>query len=398
MCASWKRREGVQDQTLIAGKLPGSSGAVSSVNPPVHRFSTTLYKSLDELWQPSAPYIYGRRGSPTSRALEEALSKLEQGDKTCLYPSGLSAISGVLQGLMRPGDHFLMVDCAYGLTRQFAEKSLKPNGIEVQYFSPTRNTDVASFFRKNTRAVYLESPASQTFQVQDIPAIAKVAKEHGILVIVDNTWATSYFLKPLCLGADVSVQSLTKYVAGHSDVMLGSATFASSVGDKIAQHRELTGICVAPDDAYLALRGLRTLAVRLERHQSSAIKVATQLSGSPIVDTIFYPALPDDPGHALWSRDFLGASGTFSIALNEAAQPHLGHLFDTLEFFGIGYSYGGFESLIAPMSPNWLMGKSGAKTRPVVRLHIGLEQPDDLIRDLFRGLDRLTAVIQKSQS
>jgi cystathionine beta-lyase len=368
---------------------------LGAVNTPVFRASTILFDTMAELEQATRGELpgvtYGLHGLPTVSDLAAALARLEGGHAALVVPSGLTATTFPLLALTKPGDHVLVTDSVYGPTRRFCDNHLRRLGIAVDYYDPLAGAAIADAFRANTTLVFTESPGSLTFEVQDIPAIAQVAHAHGARVILDNTWATPIGFAPFEHGVDVSVQAVTKYVGGHSDVLLGAvianqATFP-------ALHRLWTdmGIAASPDDCYLGLRGLRTLAVRLARHAQSAMSVATWLAARPEVRRVLYPPLPADPGHALWQRDFRGASGLFGVVLEPVDSAAVARMLDGMRLFGMGWSWGGFESLIIPTWPErartvttWNPGG------PTLRLAVGLEDPQDLIDDLHDGLARLT--------
>lgn len=381
---------------IEAGRRPEWTHGV--VNPPVYHASTCVFSTLAEfdaaVRSPDAGLYYGRRGTPTTWALEEALTELEPGAAgTKIFPSGVAAINtALLATLQGSGDHLLMVDSVYEPTRTFCEKVLAPLGVETTYYDPTIGADIAGLFRANTRAVFVESPGSLTFEVQDIPAIAEIAHACGAAVILDNTWATPLYLPSIQLGVDMSVQALTKYIGGHSDLMMGSITANEKwlPAMKAATYR--MGQCAGPDDAMLALRGLRTLEVRLERHQASGLKVAQWLAEHPLVERVIHPALPGCPGHEIWKRDFKGATGLFSFVLNRGERKHLPALVDNMRFFKMGFSWGGYESLILPTNPASIRTATRWHTdHPMLRLHVGLEDPDDLISDLAQALERYAA-------
>lgn len=363
------------------------------VNTPVYRGSTVLYPTLASLEAKTQPYTYGRRGTPTVRALESALTSLAGGADTKLTASGYQAVTTALLAFAQSGDHILMVDTVYQPTRQFCDHLLNRLGVETEYYDPLLGADVAKLFRPNTRLVYVESPGSQTFEMQDIPAIASLARERNIWVLADNTWASPLYCQPLSLGADVVIEAGTKYLVGHADALLGFITS----NDRAKRHVELAagnlGVCPGSEETYLGLRGLRTLDVRLARHQETGIRLAQWLQARPEVSRVLHPALSDDPGHALWKRDFKGATGLFSAILNPVPKPALAAFLDGLKLFGMGYSWGGYESLVIPFD----CGTYRTATRwsvpgPALRFHAGLENFDDLIADLAAGFDRMKAV------
>lgn len=360
------------------------------VNTPVYRGSTVLYPTLDALRAYSQPYTYGRRATPTTRALEEAITHLEGGAATILTSSGLGAISTAILAFAEAGDHVLIVDSVYQPARAFADKMLTRLGVEVTYYDPLIGADIAKLFRPNTRLVMVEAPGSQTFEMQDIPAIAAAAHAKNIWVLADNTWATPLFCKPLALGADVSIQAATKYIVGHADAMLGTVTANARAAKFIDDAKERLGTCPGSEETYLGLRGLRTLAVRLQQHQRSGIAVAEWLAARPEVDRVLHPALPNDPGHAIWKRDFTGACGLFSIVLKPVPQNALAAFLDGLKLFGMGYSWGGYESLVVPFDPTpYRTATRWQGPGPALRFHIGLEAVDDLIADLAAGFERM---------
>jgi cystathionine beta-lyase len=364
------------------------------VNPPVVHGSTVLYPTADDLHAHRGEFQYGRHGTPTTKALQEALMALE--GPACagvgLAPSGLAAISTALLAVLKAGDHVLVCDNAYRPTRNFCNGVLARYGVETSYFDPLIGAGIAKCFQPTTRAVLLEAPGSQSFEMPDIPAIAAVAHAHGALVIDDNTWATPLFHRSLDQGVDISLQAATKYIGGHSDIMFGTISANATAWPLVAEAIRLTGVCAGPDDVFLALRGLRTLAVRLKQHQQSAIEVARWLNARPEVARVLHPALEGDPGHAIWKRDFSGASGLFSIVLKPASQQAVDALLDSVKLFGMGYSWGGFESLVIPFDcAPYRTATTWAPGGPALRLHIGLEDVDDLKADLASGFKAFNA-------
>src|SRR3989440_247494 len=364
------------------------------VNPPVVHGSTVLYASAEDLHAHRGEYQYGRRGPPTTKSLQEAMKALEgpQCAGVGITPSGLAAISTTLLAVLKAGDHLLVCDNAYRPTRNFCNGVLARFGVETTYFDPLIGAGVAGLFKPNTKAVVVEAPGSQSFEMPDIPAIAAVAHDKGALVIDDNTWATPLFHRSLDQGVDISMQAATKYIGGHSDIMFGTISANARAWPLIAETIRLLGVCAGPDDVFLALRGLRTLSVRLEQHQRSALEMARWLAARPEVVRVLHPALESDPGHAIWKRDFTGASGLFSIVLKPAPQQAVDALLDTLKLFGMGYSWGGFESLVIPFDcDGYRTATKWAPGGPTLRLHIGLENVDDLKADLERGLAAFNA-------
>ena len=333
---------------------------------------------------------YGLLGTPTTFALEEAVAAIEGGYRAMLMSSGLAAVTAPLQACLKCGDHVLMVDSVYGPARNFCEKVLTRCGVATTYYDPLIGEGIARLMRPNTKVVYVESPGSLTFEVQDVPAIAEAAHAAGAKVLMDNTWASPWLFPSFERGVDVSIHAATKYIVGHSDVLLGAVITTEEMYLPVRTMAADLGHCAGPDDAYYALRGLRTLSVRLERHQKNALEVARWLQTRPEVSRVLYPALPEDPGHALWKRDFLGASGLFGVVLKPAPKEAVYALIDALDLFGIGASWGGFESLIQPTTPARIRSATRWEPEgPTLRLHIGLEDPQDLIEDLDGGFHAL---------
>jgi cystathionine beta-lyase len=364
------------------------------VNPPVVHGSTVLYPTADDLHAHRGEFQYGRHGTPTTKALQEALMAIEGPHCTGvgLAPSGLSAITTTLLAVLKAGDHLLICDNAYRPTRNFCNGILARYGVETTYFDSLIGAGIADLFRPNTKAVLVEAPGSQSFEMPDIPAIAAVAHGRGALVIDDNTWATPLFHRSLDHGVDISIQAATKYIGGHSDIMFGTISANAKAWPLIAEAIRLLGICAGPDDVFLALRGLRTLAVRLAQHQQSGLEMARWLATRPEVIKVLHPALESDPGHAIWKRDFTGASGLFSIVLKPAPQKAVDALLDTVKLFGMGFSWGGFESLVIPFDCGpYRTATKWAPGGPTLRLHIGLENVRDLKADLERGFDAFNA-------
>lgn len=362
------------------------------VSPAVWRASTVLFDNVaalrDAVRHADHVLYYGRRGGPTQWSLAEALTELEPGAAgTTLHASGTSAITTALLAVLEPGDELLMTDSAYEPTRTFCDTLLKRIGVTTRYYDPcVRGANIEALFGERTRVIFMESPGSLTFEVQDVPAICAAAKARGVVTMIDNTWATPLLFPAIGHGVDVSILACTKYVSGHSDVMLGSCTAVSGLFEKIRKTTQIMGQAVSPDDAFLASRGLRTMGVRLRQHGEAALEIARWLQRQPMIRRVIHPALPSDPGHALWSRDFLGAAGLFAFELDgdDAARVRL---VDALEHFGIGFSWGGFESLALPIDPERCRTAVPWKAvGKLVRLQIGLEDPADLIADLTRGL------------
>lgn len=383
--------------TRIVHSGRGGKYAPGMINVPVYHASTIVFPTVAELRQAVARrneqvLYYGRRGTPTQWALADAMTELEGGAGCVLYGSGLAAIAAAILAFVKTGDHLLMTDSVYEPARLFCDSVLKELGVETTYYDPLIGGEIAGLMRPNTTVVFTESPGSLTFEIQDIPAIAAAAHAGGAVVLNDNTCASPLNLRVLDLGADVAIHSLTKYVVGHSDAMLGAAVANQASLARLRRSGYLYGHAASPDDCYLALRGLRTLAPRMKQYGETALRLATWLKGRPEVDRVLHPALPDCPGHDIWRRDFTGASSIFSITLKQGSDAAVSAMLDGYEHFGIGFSYGGFESLVLPSSP------SGARTAttwagPLIRFHAGLEDADDLIADLEAGLERFNAVL-----
>jgi cystathionine beta-lyase len=350
-----------------------------------------LFESVAEM-RAAAPkfgeHYYGLHGGPTQWALAEALSELEPGaGGTMLYSSGLAAVTAALLSVLKAGDELLMVDSVYGPTRRFCDVFLDRYGVSTRYYDPMAGADVDALIGDRTRAIFMESPGSLTLEVQDVPAMCAAAKARGIATLLDNTWATPLFFPALAAGVDLSILAGTKYVGGHSDVMLGSVTATPDWYPRLERTSWDLGHALSPDDAWLGARGLRTMGVRLRQHQESGLEIARWLDARPEVARVLHPALPGCPGHELWARDFKGASGLFSFVLSAGSDAARTRLIESLELFGIGYSWGGYESLVVPVDPEKLRTATRWEAEgPVVRLNIGLEDPEDLIADLDRGL------------
>jgi cysteine-S-conjugate beta-lyase len=383
--------KGKPDTRLMeAGRRPEYTHGI--VNPPVYRASTILFDSVAAMEAANPPrdgtLHYGRNGTPTTWALCEALTELEPGAAmTRLFPSGAAAVSAALLAILQAGDELLMVDSAYGPTRALCDSVLKRFGVTTRYYDPMVGAGIAGLIGDRTRAIFLESPGTYTFEVQDVPAICAVARERGLVTLIDNTWATPLFFPAIGAGVDMSILACTKYIGGHADLMLGSVTVRPELAARLDQTRRVLGQAGGPDESWLALRGLRTLALRLRQHQENGLRVARWLAEQPQVARVLHPALPGCPGHETWARDFSGASGLFSFVLAGGDSAARAQLIDGLEHFGIGYSWGGYESLAVPADPV----RTATRTEwegPIVRLHVGLEDPDDLIADLAAGLSR----------
>ncbi len=392
------RKLGDATRVVQAGRRKEWTGGI--VNPPVWRASTILYDSIADLRASAGKdthhrLYYGRRGTPTQWSLADALTSLEPGaEATFLYPSGVAAIAAALLSVLSPGDELLLVDSAYDPTRGQAMQLLKRFGITTRFYDPLIGAGIAELIGPATKAIFMESPGSLTFEVQDVPAIVAVAKRHGLVTLLDNTWATPLFFPAIEQGVDLTILAATKYVVGHSDVMLGSVTAAPGHFAKLRDMSHLLGQVASPDDSWLGSRGLRTMAVRLAQHQRSALEIARWLEGRPEVAQVLHPALPSCPGHDVWARDFKGSSGLFSFVLNGGDEAARAVLIDRLDLFGIGYSWGGFESLAIPADPARIRTAAPRDyAGPLVRLQIGLEDSADLIADLDHGLAAFRAAL-----
>ena len=382
-----------ETRLITAGRDPQAQ--FGFVNPPVYHASTVLYPTAEDQVAHRSRYQYGRRGTPTTEALEAALRDIE-GDNCAgvvLLPSGLAAISTALIAVAGAGDHILITDSVYRPTRNFCEGLFKRMGVETTYYDPLIGADIASLFKPNTRAVFVEAPGSQSFEMQDIPAIAAVAHGKGAQVMIDNTWATPLYFKAFDKGVDISIQAGTKYIGGHSDIMFGCVSANAKAYPALKNAHGLMGQCVGPDDVFLALRGLRTMAVRLKQHHASGLTIARWLEARPEVLRVMHPGLESDPGHAIWKRDFTGASGLFSIVLKPMSEQAVYAFMNELQLFGMGFSWGGFESLVIIFDcAEYRTATKWAPGGPTLRFHIGLEDPDDLIADLDNGFKAMAAV------
>ena len=371
-------------------------GDPAIVNTPVYRASTVLFDSLEHMqsvqaaWQRDEPLsTYGVTNMPNGLALENAVAELEGGHRALSFPSGHAAVAAALLACTKAGDHILVTDSCYSPTRHTCEHLLKRFGIESEFYDPCIGADIIELMRDNTTVIYTESPGSHTFEVQDIPALAHAAHARGAKLILDNAWATGMYFRGFEHGADMVVQPATKYLAGHSDVLIGLVVASEATWPLLRDCSRDLGQHVSPDDSFLTLRGLRTMGVRLPRHQESALALTHWLERRPEVKRVLYPALPSDPGYALWKRDFLGATGLFAVELLPCSMQAVASMIDHYELFGIGYSWGGFESLVAPARIHESRSVNRWKGGPLIRFHAGLEDADDLIRDLEAGFARL---------
>jgi cystathionine beta-lyase len=387
----------MRDETTVVHSGRNPEQFEGAVNPPVFHASTILSPSLADWERKQADRArdlpgtyYGRIGTPTTRALEEALCALEGGHRTVLTPSGLAACGVALLAYVERGAHVLMADSVYTPTRRFATRLLHRFGVATTFYDPLIGAGIEALVRAETQVIFVESPGSLSFEVQDVPAIVAVAHRCGITVIMDNTWATPLYFKPLAHGVDVSIQAATKYIVGHADAMLGTITVTKAAWPRLKETHLDLGQTAGPDDVYLAQRGLRTMAVRLARHGETGLMLADWFAHQPEVERVLHPGRPGDQGHALWQRDFSGASGLFGVVLKPMSETRFAAFIDGLRLFGIGASWGGYESLVMPTHPE----KSRSATKwthpgPCFRVHAGLEHPDDLIADLDEGFRRL---------
>jgi cystathionine beta-lyase len=387
---SEKSSMGEDTRLILAGRNTGET--FGFVNVPPFRGSTVVYPDAASCLAGRNRFTYGRRGNPTMEALQDAWSELEGAAGSVICPSGASACSTALLAFLKAGDHLLMVDSTYRPTRNLCEGLLKRFGVETTYYDPMIGAGIESLIRPNTRVIYMESPGSQTFEVQDVPAIVGVAKRHGITTMIDNTWATALLFRPLDFGVDVSINAATKYPSGHSDVLIGMvAANAQSLAPLKAAHAEL-GVYLGPDDVFLTLRGLRTMPLRLREQGANALTVAQHLAQNPRVKRVLHPALPSCPGHEIFKRDFKGASSLFAIILDATSDAQVIGFLDHLKLFGMGYSWGGYESLAVPFDcTTYRSATPFAPGGRAVRLNIGLETPADLIADLDAALAAMPA-------
>ena len=385
----------VATRLVHAGSDPARFGG--AVNPPVYRASTMISQNLAELRRKrqlhasgERAYGYGRFGTPTTHAFEDAVAELEGGYRSLVFPSGLAACTCALTAFVGKDDHILVPDNAYFPLRNFARNTLTRFGVEVEFYQPLDVAGTIARIRDNTRVLYVESPGSITFEVQDIPALAEAAHKRGVTVLMDNTWATPLYFKPFTHGVDVSIQAGTKYLVGHSDAFLGIVTATRESWEKVQHTARQFGQIAGPDDVYLALRGMRTLQVRLERHWRNGIELADWLGSQPLVQEVLHPALPSNPGYALWKRDFTGASGLFAFQLAPLPEEALSAFFDHLELFKLGYSWGGYESLIMLYQQHEVaLASRTSAAGALVRIHAGLEDVGDLRADLQAAFKRV---------
>ncbi|MFT4097170.1 MAG: cystathionine beta-lyase [Rhodoblastus sp.] len=386
-----RSKMGSRTRLVHAGRAPFENHGF--VNTPIYRGSTVLYPNVEELYARRQRYVYGTKGTPTTESLEEAWSELSGAAGTVLAPSGLSAIALALFTVAKAGGHVLVTDSAYRPTRVFCDSMLAKLGVETTYFDPLIGEGLAALMRDNTVAVVVEAPGSQSFEMQDIPAIAAVAHDRGVCVIMDNTWATPLFFPPHARGVDLAIEAGTKYLSGHSDLLLGLVSANAEWFPRLRETYDTMANCAGPEDVFLALRGLRTMELRLREAERQGLALAQWLAARPEVSRVLHPALPSDPGYAVWKRDFLGSSGLFSVILKPASRKAVAAMLDELQLFGLGYSWGGFESLVVPFDcAPYRTATEWKPEGPALRFSVGLENIEDLQDDLARGFARLRAI------
>ncbi|HPG01564.1 MAG: cystathionine beta-lyase [Methylobacteriaceae bacterium] len=383
-----RAKMGSRTRLVHAGRAPFENHGF--VNTPIYRGSTVLYPNVEELYARRQRYVYGTKGTPTTDSLEEAWSELCGAAGTVLAPSGLSAIALAMFTVARAGGHVLVTDSAYRPTRAFCDSMLAKLGVETTYYDPLIGEGVGKLMRPNTIAIVVEAPGSQSFEMQDIPAISAIAREKGACVIMDNTWATPLFFPPHERGVDLAIEAGTKYLSGHSDLLLGLVSANAEWWPRLRETYDTMANCAGPEDVFLALRGLRTMELRLREAERQGLALANWLKARPEVSRVLHPALPDDPGHAIWKRDFSGSSGLFSIVLKPASKKAVAAMLDSLELFGLGYSWGGFESLVVPFDcAPYRTATEWKPEGPALRFSVGLENIEDLQDDLDRGFAQL---------
>jgi cystathionine beta-lyase len=385
-------------RTRLAQRGRSPKSRPGTVNLPVARASTVTFATMAEMeavqkrFDADEPVpTYGMLNMPLRVAFEELIVELEGGYRAATFPTGLAAAAAAIMACVKSGDHMLVTDSVYAPVRRFCQRAMARYGVETTFYDPLVGAGIAELMRPNTRVVYCETPGSHTFEVQDFPAIAKVARERGAAVIHDNAWATGVFFRSFDHGADLVVQPATKYPAGHSDVIIGAAVASEAWWPRLRDVSRDFGQMASPDDIFLAIRGMRTLEVRLKQHEESGLKVAQWLKTHPAVKRVLHPGLEDDPGHALWKRDFLGSTGLFGVELADCSAEQLARFIDGLELFALGYSWGGFDSLIVPHNIHTARSVRPWTGGPLIRLHVGLEDPADLFADLVRGFERMKA-------
>ncbi len=359
------------------------------INPPVVHASTALFPDYDTMKTRDQKYTYATRGTPTTDALASALDNLEGSAGTIIVPSGLAAVTIPMLAFAKTGDHCLIVDSIYGPSRIFANSILQRLGVEIEYFNPHVGDGFADLLRENTSMVLIEAPGSNTFEMLDVSAVSEASHQVGAVVMMDNTWATPLFFKPLDHGVDISIHALTKYPGGHCDLILGSVSANERCWKQLAETQLTLGMCAQGDDCYLVLRGMRTMGIRLKQHEQSALTMAEWLNGQKQIARVLHPALPADPGHELWKRDFSGSSGLFGFVLKDASDHQVGDFLNALELFGMGYSWGGYKSLAVAVSTKDRTIAKGPEDGRLIRLQIGLEDTADLIEDVEQALGKI---------
>ena len=374
------------DDTILTHAGNNPDGFYGFVNPPVVHASTVLYPDYETMRTRNQKYTYGTRGTPTTDALCQALDALEGSAGTVLVPSGLAAVTIPLLAFVNAGDHILVLDSCYGPTRDFCDKVLARLGVDIEYYDPLIGSEIEKLIRENTSVIFTESPGSNTFEIQDIPAICKAAHAHDIIVMIDNTWATPLYFKPLDHGVDISIHALTKYPAGHSDLVLGSISANERCWKQLQKHHAIMGCCGSPDDSYLTLRGLRSMGVRIREHEKNALAMAKWLETHPAVGQVLHPALPSHPQHELWKRDFKGSTGLFGFTLKTDDMEKAARFYDALDLIGRGYSWAGYESLAVLVNLSDRTIAKGPEDGVLVRLQVGLEDPEDLKADLEQAM------------
>ena len=381
---------------ILSGKSQKSKS--SFVNSPIYKGSTVLFKTVEDMNKSmkrknTQTLAYGRFGSPSTFEFEKAIAEIDEGYSAVATSSGTAAIVASLLAILKTGDHILITDSVYGVTKNLAKGLLNNMGITTTFYKPDIGKEINRLIKKNTKVIFIESPGSLTFEIQNVPMLVEIAKKNNLITIMDNTWATPLFFKPFYNGIDISIQSATKYIVGHSDAMLGIITTNKNYTKCVREAAHNMGSCPSPEDIYLGIRGLKTLSIRLQKHQQSASKVIEWLKTQDVTDTILYPAIPDNPGYKIWKRDFLGASGLFGIKLKNTKTSLVNKMLNNLKLFNMGYSWGGYESLILPIKPEKLRDTYKWKNDcGTLRIHVGLEDPDDLINDLKDNINILKGI------